>query len=350
MKETDCRTLTTPYGEKIGEIPWNEYPRPQMKRDSFLCLNGRWDLVVEGPEKNEDLGTILVPFPPESLLSGLSRKTGRDETLVYSRTFSLPEGFDRGRVFLHFGAADQKAEVYLNGTLLASHDGGYLPFSADATGHLLDGENRLTVRVRDPMDETEGLGKQREKRGGIWYTPFSGLWQTVWAESVPETYIRKIRLTPWYDKVTVTVLVEGAGEEIEKTLRIRTEFGEDTVTFRGASYEYVPKFPHPWTPEDPYLYEMSVEIPGDRVGSYFGLRSVTIGTPSEGLHAKIARMFLNGAPTFYHGVLDQGYYSDGIVLPGSPQGYLDDIRKMKEMGFNTLRKHIKIEPELFYYY
>ena len=342
--------MATPWTVREGETPWNVYPRPQMKRDSFLCLNGKWKIACETKHKTEDWGEILVPFPPESALSGIGRTPDEDDVLVYTRTFTLPDGFRKDRVLLHFGAVDQFAEVLLNGTPVGSHKGGYLPFTIDVTDALRPAENELTVKVRDPLSTLYPFGKQRKKRGMIWYTPISGIWQTVWIESVPAVAISKLKLTPWYDKVTIEI--EGEGTEApEKILRIETEYGTDEIRFTGASYVYMPKFPHTWSPEDPYLYEFTLELPGsgDTVASYFALRSVALGTADAGLHANIPRIYFNGAPYFFHGVLDQGYYSDGIYLPASPEGYADDIRRMKELGFNTLRKHIKIEPEVFYY-
>ena len=322
--------LQTPWMEQPS-IPWQTYPRPQMRRDSFLCLNGLWRLSCAGA----DWGQILVPYPPESRLSGIGRGPKKGQDLVYERSFSLPEGFFRGRVLLHFGAVDQCCRVFLNDVLLGEHRGGYLPFSFDITAHL-GPENRLRVEVRDDMDPDLPYGKQRPKRGGMWYTGVSGIWQTVWLESVPEDYIRELTITPSGESVTVSV--SGGAGEMGLVCQGKTyPITHGTVTFRPERLRL-------WSPEDPYLYDFTVYAGQDRVESYFALRTVEIRQTGD-----YARIFLNGKPLYFHGLLDQGYYADGLYLPGSPQGYRYDITAIKDLGFNTLRKHIKIEPEEYYY-
>jgi len=323
--------LDTPWTEQ-PVIPWNEYPRPQLKRESFLCLNGSWDLKNNG----EDWGTILVPYPVESKLSGQQREVKENDVLEYSRTVVLPEMFRKDRVILQFGAVDQTCKVYVNNAFVGEHEGGYLPFSFDVTEHLVDGENLLRVEVRDPLDKELAYGKQRRDRGGMWYTPVSGIWQTVWMESVPEEYIRKIRITPTLNSVTI----ETVGGSAEKYLTCDGK----RYAYTGDSITIQPENPHLWSPEDPYLYSFTIEAGEDKVASYFALRTVSIER-----HGEYARLCLNGKPYFFHGLLDQGYFPDGIYLPGAPEGITFDVSKMKELGFNTLRKHIKIEPERFYY-
>lgn len=335
--------LKTPYEKELegGGIPFSQYPRPQLVRDSYFCLNGEWELSVRVKGEETPLGRIIVPFPPESRISGIERLTGGNETLVYTRTFTLPEGFKKDRVILHFGAVDQHARVTVNGALAGEHEGGYLPFSFDITSLLAQGENTLTVEVTDPLDSELPYGKQREKRGGMWYTKISGIWQTVWAESVPAEYIRSVTVTPTLDSVAVKVTGGTARKEL--TLRLGEE--ERVYSFDGDSVTITVDDPVLWTPEDPHLYEFTLSSAEDTVSSYFALRTVSV---EEGSGGKV--LALNGKPYFFHGLLDQGYYSDGIYLPASVQGYKDDILRMKECGFNMLRKHIKIEPELFYYY
>lgn len=343
------RRLTTPWQLGEGETPWNVYPRPQLKRDSFLCLNGKWDLRCENGKKTEDLGQILVPFPVEAPLSGVERAVGPDDTLVYERTFTLPEGFDRGRLLLHFGAVDQIAEVAVNGKTVGGHKGGYTPFTLEVTEAVEEGENTLTVRVQDPLDQNLPHGKQRADRGGMWYTPVSGIWQTVWMESVPKAYIKELRMTPWYDNCRIEIIGEGL-DGVKKTLHIEDDkSGPVTVTFTENEYTYRPAHQHPWSPDDPYLYYFTLTAGDDRVESYMGMRSVTVGTPTAGMNANQALIHLNGSPLFASGVLDQGYFPDGIYTPATPEAYTNDILRMKELGFNTLRKHIKVEPDLFYY-
>ena len=320
--------LDTPWSEQ-PDIPWNEYPRPQLRRDSFFCLNGLWRFAVNG----EDKGDILVPYPPESKLSGAAAPEIGDQ-LTYEREFTLPAGFRKDRVILHFGAVDQECTVYLNDIELGSHVGGYLPFSFDVTEQLRE-RNTLRVIVFDPLDTDLPYGKQRKDRGGMWYTPVSGIWQTVWMESVPENYIRGVKLEPALDSVVITV--DGSGPfTVECDGKI---YRPKTNRFRIR-----PENPRLWTPEEPNLYTVVVRNCDDAVETYFALRRIE--SKKVGKHQ---RLLLNGKPYFFHGMLDQGYWPDGLYLPGSPEGYTWDIQTMKDLGFNTIRKHIKIEPERFYY-
>lgn len=331
--------LSTPF-EKDG-CDWTEYPRPQMKRDSYLSLCGKWELSVMKKCESTKLGKITVPYPPESRISGINRKTSKKESYSYYKKFTLPENFNKGRILLHFGAVDQFAIVYLNERVIGAHNGGYLPFTFEITDLVKDGENLLEVETVDKLDTDYPYGKQRYKRGGMWYTPISGIWQAVWLESVPESYIRDIRMDVCLDKVTIEV----SGGEEEKTVLIHTEKVDIARSFKGKSCEIEIPEPKLWTPEEPYLYSFTLSSGEDRVESYFALR--TIDTEQIGDRSYIC---LNGKPYFFHGVLDQGYFSDGIYTPASPKGYEYDILTMKKLGFNMLRKHIKIEPELFYYY
>ena len=330
MKKDNTVLLMTPWSAQ-PEIPWNEYPRPQLKRNSFFCLNGKWDLSRNG----EPWGEILVPYPPESLLSGILGRVEKGDVLVYQREFTLPDRFSRGRVLLHFGAVDQKCRVFLNDSLVGEHEGGYLPFHFDVTEFLTE-ENHLRVEVEDDLDHDYPWGKQSDKRGGMWYTPVSGIWQTVWMESVPEHAIEGLIIDTDTESVTITVL----GGQGDKVLRCDGK----RYLFHGSRVRIRPENPKLWTPETPHLYPFVIETETDRVESYFALRIVSVETV-EGF----ARLCLNGKPYFFHGLLDQGYFPDGIYLPGSPEGYTWDVQTMKDLGFNTLRKHIKIEPERFYY-
>ncbi|MBR4288734.1 MAG: glycoside hydrolase family 2 [Clostridia bacterium] len=334
--------LYTPFEISSGEV-WGEvYPRPQMARDSFFSLCGTWRLSVGSDGKESYLGDIQVPFPPESRLSGIERALGEREVYLYDRMFLLPESFSVGRVLLHFGAVDQIARVYFNGYFLGEHIGGYLPFSFDVTDQIhLKEENHIRVEVSDPLDTELAYGKQRKDRGGMWYTPISGIWQTVWMESVPENYIHGIQIAS--DAKSVTVSLSAPDEE--KKLFIETEEGTKTYSFVSDSITVPISKPHLWSPEDPHLYHFTLECGSDRIRSYFALRSISTERVGEKVY-----LTLNGKPYFFHGLLDQGYYPDGIYLPASPYGYLWDIENVKKLGFNTLRKHIKIEPELFYYY
>ncbi len=316
------------------ETPWQVYPRPQMRRDSYLNLNGCWDFSVN----YENQGAIRVPFCPESRLSGFAQHFEEGSILNYSRSFTLPEGFCRGRVLLHIGAADQRANVFLNGKPVGSHAGGYEAFCMDVTDALSQ-HNLLNICCFDDLeDQAFPYGKQvlPEKRGGMWYTPVSGIWQTVWLESVPESYIQKLYVENRGCGVTISIEPKLAGKV--------TVAGLGEFPLLDGSVTITPENPHLWSPEDPYLYDFSVETAQDRVESYFAIRSLEIQQVG-----KYPRLCLNGKPYFFHGLLDQGYWPDGIFTPAKPECYAEDILAMKKLGFNMLRKHIKVEPEEFYY-
>ena len=335
--------LSTEAGEALDpkeENVWQEYPRPQMKRASWMSLNGIWKL--EGKD-------IRVPFPPQSQLSNYGNKV--KDVFTYERTFSVPE-FKNGRVLLHFGAVDQIAEVSLNGKVLGTHEGGYLAFSYDITDSIKRvGDNVLKVKVTDKLSLDYPYGKQCKKRGGMWYTPVSGIWKSVWLEAVPEKYIERIKMTPDLkgvdielfgniEKFTAEVILEN-GQKVQKTFEGKCGRLElSGVTLRdGTVYE-----PTLWTCETPHLYEMTITVGEDRVETYFGLRTIDIHN-IDGIN----RVCLNGEPIFLHGVLDQGYFPEGIYLPAEEKEYDRDILRMKELGINFLRKHIKVEPDYFYY-
>ncbi len=340
MKTAQFAKLYTQAGEALARagwdaIPWQAYPRPRLERDSYLCLNGVWQFSANGEPEEK----ILVPFPPESLLSGIGRDMGPRPHLCYTRSFTLPDGFLRDRVILHFGAVDQIARVSLNGHSIGEHRGGYIPFSFDITDHLML-ENTLTVEVTDDTASfTLPYGKQSAKRGGMWYTPVSGIWQTVWLESVPAEYVRSLHVDTGAAGATIRAEGVSTGE-----VTVNTPDGAITVPlFDGMARVALPS-PRLWSPEDPYLYTFTLRAGQDCVHSYFAMRTLSIETV-EGL----PRLCLNGRPYFFHGLLDQGYFSDGIFLPASPEGYTEDILAARALGFNTLRKHIKIEPQRFYY-
>lgn len=319
----------------------NAYPRPQLKRDGWYNLNGVWDFAVtdgEPPETYPD--TILVPYPPESPMSGLERRVLPNETMWYRRSFPTPSFHKGERVILQFGAVDQFCEVLLNGSLVARHAGGYLPFSCDVTDLICE-ENVLVVNAVDTLDHTYPWGKQKHKNGGMWYTPFSGIWQTVWLEVVPETYVTALTFTPTLDSVSITIETSGAFPGASVT--VETGASPLDVTFHEPSQTVNIPDPVLWTPERPNLYPVTIRCGADEVRSYFALRTIT----AEEING-IPRLLLNGEPIFFHGLLDQGYWPDGICLPPDDGGYERDILAAKEQGFNTLRKHIRIEPLPFY--
>ncbi|MBE5785643.1 MAG: glycoside hydrolase family 2 [Clostridiales bacterium] len=325
-----------------------EYPRPQMERDSYLNLNGIWEYAITKADEEyagAD-GEILVPFSPESPLSGVERMLKPTETLWYFRRFTLPVGFNRGRILLHFGAVDQEAIVCLNGKLLGTHRGGYLPFSFDITDVLVNGENELLVKVRDESDTSfHSRGKQKTKRGGIWYTPQSGIWQTVWCESVPKEYIMGLRITPLYDESSVEICAFPSNADSDAPCIVRVgdvvQHGTAGMPIRVSMEGF-----RPWSPEQPNLYDFEVRVGEDCVRSYFGMRKFGVGKDKNG----ISRLFLNGKPYFHTGVLDQGYWPDGLYTAPSDEAMICDIETMKAMGFNMLRKHIKVEPLRWYYH
>ena len=351
----DLHPLMTVWGEKLDrDAPLQEYPRPQLRRESYVNLNGRWQYAIR-PKADREPKTfeneIVVPFSPESLLSGARKKLLPEDKLWYRRTFTLPEGFRKDRVLLHFGAVDQSCQVFVNGKPVGGHEGGYLPFVCDITGALIEGGNTLVVSVTDATsDSRHAYGKQSFRPGGIWYTPQSGIWQTVWMESVPENYVEKLTVTPLYDEKRVRFTIQAKDPEMADIV-IR----KDGVRIAGDRYDaqrgyaeclIMDEHFRPWTPEDPFLYEVTVTLNGgDKVESYFAMRKFGV-TTVEGKKV----MALNDKPIFLSGVLDQGYWSDGLYTPPSDEAMVYDIQTMKDCGFNMLRKHIKIEPLRWYYH
>ena len=310
---------------------WDQtYPRPQMRRESYLPLNGPW--LLNGRE-------IILPFPPQATLSGYQGKI--TDSLCYERDFDVPAEWlqSGGRLLLHFGAVDQTAEVVLNGRTVARHEGGYLPFEADITGDVRKSGNALRVMARDALEHRFPYGKQSKRPKGMWYTPVSGIWQTVWLERVPERYMEGLTMIPDLNGITLTVksASEGFAEALVDGRRIQ-------VPLNTPVYLKIDR-PHLWRPEDPYLYPLSVTFGEDRVESYFALRTVEILPNGYGK----PRICLNKEPVFLNGLLDQGYFPDGLFLPGDPAEYERDILRARKMGFQTLRKHVKVEPEAFYY-
>lgn len=328
--------LSTEAGEKLeksDENVWQEYPRPQMKREHWMSLNGMWKLDGED---------IRVPFPPQSQLSNYGKKV--KDTFTYEKQFVLPENMKGERILLHFGAVDQIAEVILNGKSVGSHEGGYLAFSFDVTDCIKRaGENVLQVKVTDKLDLDYPYGKQCKKRGGMWYTPISGIWKNVWLETVADKYIERIKMTPDLTGVNLEVF----GDVQTFSVCVKLPGGgvlEKPFTESVGRIEIPEEHRRFWTPDAPYLYEMTITAGEDVVETYFALRTIEI-KKIDGIN----RVCLNGEPIFLHGVLDQGYFPEGIYLPAEEKEYDRDILRMKELGINLLRKHIKVEPEYFYY-
>ena len=322
--------LYTKEGRELPKVPWQRYPRPQMVRSDWLCLNGDWELRYGGVDTQ-----IRVPFCPESLLSGVETPPEIGERMEYRRSFSLPESWEGMRVLLHFGAVSREAVVSVNGQALCRHENGYLPFSADITEVLHEGENELRLSVVNDLSPRYPLGKQSKNRGGMWYTPCSGIWQTVWVEPVPEQHIKALHLSCGADFCELEA--EGVSEGV-----VSLEGRE--YPLKGGRVRIEPEKPHLWSPEDPHLYRFTLKAGEDEVESYFALRVLSTETVGG-----LRRLCLNGKPCFFNALLDQGYWSDGLYTPAAPELYEKEILAMKSLGFNTLRKHIKIEPEQFYY-
>ena len=342
-----------------------EYPRPQMVRSGYLSLNGEWSYAMGKAKKLRRIpgsfdGIILVPFSPESALSGVGRQLQPDEVLWYDRTFQLGE--IRGRIFLHFGAVDQTADVLVNGHPVASHTGGYLPFSCEITPYVHRGRNEIAVRVTDASDTSyHARGKQKLDRGRMFYTATSGIWQSVWLEEVPESYITKLDIRPDLDASALHLVVRTNDEKNGKafvTVYVPAIYDRESSPGMTLTSVTVPvnrpvRIPIPekkaWTPDAPYLYYFDVRMGEDQVRSYFALRSFTVEKRIED-GKEIPRLCLNHEVLFQKGVLDQGYWPDGILTAPSDEAMIFDIREMKKTGFNMVRKHLKIEPERWYYH
>ena len=397
-----------------------EYPRPNLVRDSYLNLNGEWEYSISESETVDSYdGTILVPFSPETLLSGVGKILMPHQYLHYRKKFTVPSGFRKSRVLLHFGAVDQECILYVNGTELGGHKGGYLPFSFDITESLREGANEIALRVTDRTElSPHARGKQKlEKKGkygSLFYTPQSGIWKTVWMESVAKEYITEVKITPMFDESAVKITVysnrdetgcgegggcstdggsresqstdggsresqsaDGGGRESQsadgrstdrqstdgrnsssistekeacKKVKLEIYDGGTPVgeAVADTGREIVIKLDgfRAWTPDDPHLYDLKIKLGEDEASSYFGMRKISSGRDAKG----ILRFFLNNKPYFFNGILDQGYWPESLLTAPSDDALKYDIVKLKEMGYNTIRKHVKIEPERFYYH
>lgn len=333
---------------------WREYPRPQLRRENWTNLNGHWDYAVTPKDRKATpekwAGRILVPFAIEAPLSGVEERIGPDEAIWYRRTLEAEKTGER-RTLLNFEAVDYQSTVWLNGRKVGENTGGNLPFSCDVTMALEEGENELVVRVTDATDTAYQLhGKQVLQPRGIWYTPVSGIWQTVWMEEAPENHVARLSITTKIDG-TVRVVVEGAQapprEAPEITIRLGDEVVEAPSTYSADSgFEVTLPDPQLWSPDSPTLYDLEVRYGDDVVHSYFGIRETGIVEDDEG-HL---RFTLNGEPIFHWGTLDQGWWPDGLLTPPSDEAMKSDIGFLAEAGFNLIRKHIKVEPRRYYYH
>lgn len=333
-----------------------EYPRPQFKRDSYLDLNGEWDYAIRKINKGQVApmpeiydGKITVPYSPESPLSGVNRQLQKDEYLFYHKRVTLPNGFFRGRLLLNIGACDQCCTVFVNGHEVGGHEGGYLPFTLDLTEFWRENEeNEIVIRVTDDADsDVYGRGKQFYKPYRIWYTATSGLWQYVFLESVPLDYIKKVKLTPLYDEKALQIELTAEGKSDGASYKI---YGENGAVYSGeiaVNEKQVAPMPEflPWSPDSPHLYKIVFTMGDDVVESYFGMRKFSkIQKDGKQLFA------INDRPVFLNGLLDQGYFGEGYYTPRTTDELYLQVKAVKELGFNMLRKHIKVEPYLWYYY
>lgn len=347
-------TLTTRWAnEAMCDMPLSEYPRPQMVRDNWVCLNGMYDFAITKGDAewcDEYSEEIRVPFAVESCLSGVCKRVNDDEFMWYRKKITLPESFKGKRTLLHFGAVDWECMVYINTKFVGSHLGGYCPFTIDITDALTEGENELTVRVYDPTDAGwQNRGKQASKSHGFWYTSTSGIWQTVWMEAVNESYISSYKVTPDIDKGVINIKTDVIGDG---SLKMKIFDGDKLISEKDISADDSVAVPSMklWSPENPFLYDFTLELSKDgnvtdTIKGYFGMRKFSIG-----MHEGYNRLFLNNEPYFQKGLLDQGYWSDGGMTPPTDEAMIYDIAKMKELGFNMLRKHIKAENARWYYH
>jgi Glycosyl hydrolases family 2, TIM barrel domain/Glycosyl hydrolases family 2, sugar binding domain/Glycosyl hydrolases family 2 len=336
-----------------------EYPRPQMVRKDWANLNGLWHYAVRPKtEARPDQwdGQILVPFPIESALSGVMMRVSPDDRVWYRRSFTRPAAHPSGRLLLHLGAVDWETTVWVNGKEVGTHRGGYDPFSFDITAALKPGgEQELVVAVWDPADAgTQPRGKQVRQPRGIWYTPTTGIWQTVWLEPVPQTYITSLTIVPDVSqgRVTVTapVAAPAAGDEVELEVPGVASPGFILVPPGRPIVRPIPN-PTLWTPDAPHLYDLRVRVMRggrviDEVSSYFGMRSIALAKDASG----VTRAMLNGKPLFQYGLLDQGFWPDGLYTAPTDDALKSDIEATKRLGFNLARKHVKVEPDRWYYW
>ena len=377
------KQLYTRWGKNLDrDHVLEEYPRPLLMREDYQILNGWWDyaFTIDYKQPQQYEGRILVPFSPETALSGVGRQLKPDEDLWYRRNFDLP-GWDRekgqNRILLHFGAVDQSCEVRINGHKVKRHTGGYLPFEVDISRYAQESANELIVAVKDLSDTSyHSKGKQKLNAGGMFYTAQSGIWQTVWLEKVPETYIKEIKTVPDIEKKIIRIKVSSSystdkknvdklsrnlpieikirkpglyPDPVVKPSQISTEDMLETAVLAVSDkwIEIPIESISLWNCETPYLYYFEVKLGDDRAISYFAMRKFSLETK---VHEEFLRICLNGEVQFQNGVLDQGYWPESLYTPPSDAAMIFDIQEMKKTGFNMVRKHLKIEPQRWYYH
>lgn len=342
-----------------------EYPRPQMTRENWENLNGYWQYAIKEkdagkPEEFE--GKILVPFAVESELSGVKRMVGDENYLWYKKSFKAPKLAKKERLLLHFGAVDWESTIYINGKEVGTHKGGYDPFTFDISKFVKKGDQELVVRVWDPTDKgTQARGKQLANPQGIWYTPVTGIWQTVWLETVPGDYVKNIKITPDTDERKSRLDLQFPALSAASSVLVKAFANGKEVSSREvplgakiekASLELDIAEPVLWSPDNPFLYDLKVSLKDregntiDEVGSYFGMRKVSLGKDANGY----TRIMLNDEPLFQWGLLDQGWWPDGLYTAPTEEAMLYDVKVTRDLGFNMIRKHVKVEPATYYYH
>ncbi len=353
--------IKTTWAEKVDPSnPLPEYPRPMLMRERWESLNGLWDYAIlpkGNPVPGKFDGKILVPFPVESSLSGVQRPVGEKNELWYSRSFTIPASWKNKHIILNFGAVDWKTDVWINNIKTGSHKGGYTPFSFDITTLLVSGsEQKITVRVWDPADNgSQPRGKQVTKPGGIWYTSVTGIWQTVWLEPVNEDHITGITSVPDIDQGSVSILADVNRSMTDEVIEVRVlEEGKEVGSAKALAGEEALvgiSSARLWSPESPFLYDLEVTLmqngkPIETVKSYFGMRKISTCRDASG----IVRIQLNNRNCFPFGLLDQGWWPDGLYTAPTDEALRSDIVVTKELGFNLIRKHVKVEPQRWYYH
>lgn len=362
MKGTGVTMLSTNFSQTLDyEHILSEYPRPNLQRNSYINLNGYWDYAFTLTNSRPTFfeGKILVPFSPESELSGVKRRLEPREFLWYHTIFDSPLNTDHNRLILHFGAVDQYAAVFINDRKVCTHMGGYLPFSVDITDYLANDINSLLVMVRDVTDTSyHARGKQKLNPGGMFYTAQSGIWQTVWMECVPNSYIKNLIITPNYDERTVHIQITSSDDNHNTSKKHTSEPVGEVVIFDGDTLITKEQIPptmeltlalntmKSWSPDHPFLYDLKITYKNDSIKSYFAMRKFSTAPDSNGT----MRLFLNNEPYFHNGLLDQGYWPESLYTPPSDDALIFDIATAKKLGFNMLRKHAKIEPLRWYYH